>query len=402
MNKSKFIKISLIVILVSFIFLLSYGIIRLREKRIEEQTFSYSQDKPVDFTERKGMWFECDHNHPYWENENFRATQYDLNWYNFTDFELYDWELIISIPEGSYLDGAWNGIYQIIGDKMYISAVNYNEVIKNKVYPFGFILYIPKNADNQDWVPTHYSLKYRRYLAIGDLVDWWVVIVFVSLIVIASGIFITLKIKVKEAKKRQEEYKDIIEQALTTFANAIDAKDPYTEGHSRRVAFYSRELSSRMGFTFDMQEQIYYIAMMHDIGKIGVPDKILNKPSSLTEEEWKIMKQHAVYSGDILKEFTKIPDMSEAVRYHHEWYDGNGYPYKLKGLEIPQISRIISVADSFDTMNSKRVYRGPLPKEEIIKQLRENSGIQFDPEVVPHMISMLEDGTVDRLKFLAS
>ena len=180
----------------------------------------------------------------------------------------------------------------------------------------------------------------------------------------------------------------------------IDAKDTYTEGHSRRVALFSREMARRMGWSFEDQEELFYIAMMHDIGKIGIPDRVLNKPTKLTDEEWEIMKQHPTYSGDILQEFTTIPTMSVAVRYHHEWYDGTGYPYKLKGEEIPLISRIITVADSFDTMDSKRVYREPLSMEEIVKQLKENSGKQFDPEIVPYMIKMIEDGTVYRLKEL--
>ena len=203
-----------------------------------------------------------------------------------------------------------------------------------------------------------------------------------------------------QLKKQHLIYKDIVEQALSTFANAIDAKDAYTEGHSRRVALFSREMARRMGWSFEDQEELFYIAMMHDIGKIGIPDRVLNKPTKLTDEEWEIMKQHPTYSGDILQEFTTIPTMSVAVRYHHELYDGTGYPYKLKGEEIPLISRIITVADSFDTMDSKRVYREPLSMEEIVKQLKENSGKQFDPEIVPYMIKMIEDGTVYRLKEL--
>ena len=187
---------------------------------------------------------------------------------------------------------------------------------------------------------------------------------------------------------------------MSTFANAIDAKDNYTEGHSRRVALFAREIARRMRLKYEKQEEIFYIAMMHDIGKIGIPDRILNKPTRLTDEEWEIMQKHPIYSGEILKEFTAISDMASAVKYHHEWYDGTGYPYKLKGEEIPFVSRIITVADSFDTMDSKRVYRDPLPKEEIIKQLRENAGRQFDPEIVPYMIAMLEDGAVERLKQL--
>lgn len=401
MNKSKFIRIGFIVILISVIFLLTYGITKLREKRAEEKLFSYHQEKILDSSEKKELWFESEKNYASWESNGFLGAQYDVNWYNFSDYELYNWEIKIAIPEGSYLDSSWNGVYQIEDNNLYISSVSYNEIIRNQVYPLGFILYIPNTEANENWLPSDFSLEYKRYLAMGDVLDFWVIVVFASLIVIATTIVIILKLKIKEAKQRQKEYKDIIEQALTTFANAIDAKDTYTEGHSKRVAFYSRELAARMGYSFEKQEQIYYIAMMHDIGKIGIPDKILNKPSKLTDEEYEIMKQHAVFSGDILENFTTIPDISTVVRYHHEWFDGNGYPYKLKGMEIPQISRIISVADSFDTMNSKRVYRDPLPTEEIIKQLKENAGIQFDPEIVPFMISMIEDGTVARLKLLA-
>ena len=400
MNKSKFIKISLIVILISVFFLFFYGITKIREKHAEEKEFFFHQEKILDSTEKKGLWFESEKNYDSWEANDFLGAQYDINLYNFSDFELFNWEITIKIPKGAYLDSSWNGIYQIENDKLYISSVSYNEIIKNQVYPFGFILYLPNSEENLSWLPSDFSLEYKKYLAMGDVFDLWVIAVFVSLIVIATTIIIVMKLKIKEAQERQKEYKDIIEQALTTFANAIDAKDTYTEGHSKRVAFFSRELAARMGYSFEKQEQIYYIAMMHDIGKIGIPDKILNKPSKLTEEEYEIMKQHAVYSGDILENFTTIPEISTVVRYHHEWFDGNGYPYKLKGPEIPQISRIISVADSFDTMNSKRVYRAPLPTEEIIKQLKENAGIQFDPEIVPFMISMIEDGTVARLKLL--
>lgn len=400
MNKSKFIKISFGIILICLFILLFYGIGRYRVKKAEEKSYTYYQTKEIPTSEKSGLWFECSRSVDLWEYNDFLGAQYDVSLYNFTDYELFDWEIKITIPEGSYIDSSWNGIFQIDGDKLFLSAREYNEIIKNQVYPFGFILYVPYSEKNLEWRLVEYQIDYKKYLAMGDIYNIWIVALLCSLIAIATTVFVVLKLKVKEAKKRQLDLKNIIEQALTTFANAIDAKDTYTEGHSRRVAFYSRELALRMGFSFEEQEQIFYIAMMHDIGKIGIPDSILKKPSNLTEEEWETMKQHSIYSGDILEEFTTIPKMSESVRYHHEWYDGNGYPYKLKGEEIPEISRIISVADSFDTMNSKRVYRGPLPKEKIIDQLKENSGIQFDPKVVPFMISMIEDGTIEKLKQL--
>jgi len=322
------------------------------------------------------------------------------NLFNFLSYDLCDWKITIEVPDGSYVDAFWNGIFQIKDDKLYITSVSYNEVIRNQGYPIGFIMYIPVVEGAESWVLKDISMTYKIYLQVHDLTSFWVFIgfiIFISLLIVA---YVVLLLRIAEAKKLQLIYKDITEQALSTFANAIDAKDNYTEGHSRRVALFAREIARRMRLKYEKQEEIFYIAMMHDIGKIGIPDRILNKPTRLTDDEWEIMQKHPIYSGEILKEFTAISDMASAVKYHHEWYDGTGYPYKLKGEEIPFVSRIITVADSFDTMDSKRVYRDPLPKEEIIKQLRENAGRQFDPEIVPYMIAMLEDGAVERLKQL--
>ena len=180
------------------------------------------------------------------------------------------------------------------------------------------------------------------------------------LIVVVAGLVILLvekSRKVDVLQKKQKQYHDIVNQSLETFAHAIDAKDQNTNGHSQRVAIYSAEIAKRMGMSDEEQEQIYYMGMLHDIGKIGIPDAILKKPGKLTEEEMQIIRNHPTIGGEILKDFTAIQGISDGARYHHERYDGNGYNEGLKGKEIPLAARIICVADSYDTMSSKRVYK---------------------------------------------
>ncbi len=222
----------------------------------------------------------------------------------------------------------------------------------------------------------------------------WIVIG--GLIVVAVGLVIVLAgmcRKVDVLRKKQKQYHDIVNQSLETFAHAIDAKDQNTNGHSERVAIYSAEIAKRMGMSDEEQEQIYYMGMLHDIGKIGIPDAILKKPGKLTEEEMQIIRNHPTIGGEILKDFTAIQGISDGARYHHERYDGNGYNEGLKGEEIPLAARIICVADSYDTMSSKRVYKELHEENYILSELDQCSGKQFDPEIVPFMIEMIKDGT---------
>lgn len=216
------------------------------------------------------------------------------------------------------------------------------------------------------------------------------------LIVVVAGLVILLvekSRKVDVLQKKQKQYHDIVNQSLETFAHAIDAKDQNTNGHSQRVAIYSAEIAKRMGMSDEEQEQIYYMGMLHDIGKIGIPDAILKKPGKLTEEEMQIIRNHPTIGGEILKDFTAIQGISDGARYHHERYDGNGYNEGLKGEEIPLAARIICVADSYDTMSSKRVYKELHEENYILSELDQCSGKQFDPEIVPFMIEMIKDGT---------
>lgn len=197
-----------------------------------------------------------------------------------------------------------------------------------------------------------------------------------------------------EERMRQAEYRSIIEESLKTFANIIDAKDKYTNGHSMRVAFYSRELARKLNLSEEEQERIYYIALMHDIGKIGVADGILNKPGKLTPEEKEVIRNHPKIGGEILKDFTSLPGISDGARYHHERYDGTGYNEGLKGEEIPFYARIICVADSYDAMAADRCYSKGMDAESIKKEIRDNMGTQFDPKIAEIMLELMEEGKV--------
>ncbi len=239
---------------------------------------------------------------------------------------------------------------------------------------------------------NEYELPVVKTMKLSER-PWFLPVLILVLIAASVGIAVIIsRAKIKSIRKRQKEYRRIVEQSLQTFAKAIDAKDEYTNGHSLRVAKYSAELARRMGKSELEQENIYYIALLHDIGKIGIPDSILKKPGKLTDEEREIIRRHPVIGGEILKDFTALDGIADGAKYHHERFDGTGYCEHLAGDEIPEVARIIGVADTYDAMSSNRVYIKAFSNEAIIKELKECSGTQLDPDVVPVMLEMIEDG----------
>lgn len=243
-------------------------------------------------------------------------------------------------------------------------------------------------------VLTSYTVQIHKDYMLWEHTWFWVVIGIISIILVILLIWLGILINTRRLKRRQAAYQSIIEQALKTFANTIDAKDKYTNGHSVRVAAYSLEIARKLKLSGEEQERIYYIALMHDIGKIGISDKILNKPGKLTPEEREIIMSHPAIGGEILKDFSSLPGISDGARYHHERYDGTGYNEGLKGEEIPFFARIICVADSYDAMSSARCYRKDMDAETIINELKNNSGTQFDPDVITVMLELIEEGRV--------
>lgn len=270
---------------------------------------------------------------------------------------------------------------------------NKNGAISYTNLPGGdYVFYLDiVNKDNEN-ESYSYKIIFNKDKKITELPGFWI-ICFILLFLFVAGIgIIYAYFRMSRIRKRQEEYRAITVQSLQTFAKTIDAKDKYTIGHSIRVARYSRELAKRLGLSEDEQERIYYVGLVHDIGKIGIPDKILNKEGKLTDEEFNIIRKHPLIGGEILKDFTAIEGITDGVKYHHERYDGKGYCEQKKGDEIPLFARIIGVADAYDAMASDRCYRKALSREAIEKELKEGSGKQFDSKIVPHMLNMMSEG----------
>ena len=194
-----------------------------------------------------------------------------------------------------------------------------------------------------------------------------------------------------EVERKTKENERLFMQVVSSLASAIDAKDTYTNGHSSRVAEYSREIAKRAGYEEKGLEDIYMMGLLHDVGKIGIPDAVINKPARLTDEEYDIIKNHPVLGARILGNIKAMPKLVNGARWHHERYDGKGYPDGLSGEDIPEEARIIAVADSYDAMTSHRSYRDPLPQEVVRAEIEKGKGTQFDPRFASIMLEMIEE-----------
>lgn len=199
--------------------------------------------------------------------------------------------------------------------------------------------------------------------------------------------------KTQEVMAQHEKLEKMSVQIVTALSGAIDAKDTYTNGHSTRVAEYSREIARRAGFSEKEQDDIYMIGLLHDVGKIGVPDAIINKPAKLTDEEYAVIKQHPIMGAEILKNITELPNLRTGARWHHERYDGKGYPDGISGEEIPWEARIIAIADAYDAMSSRRSYRDVLSQAQVRSEVEKGKGTQFDPVFADMMLAMIDEDT---------
>jgi HD-GYP domain-containing protein (c-di-GMP phosphodiesterase class II) len=192
-----------------------------------------------------------------------------------------------------------------------------------------------------------------------------------------------------ENARLYEDLENTFVQTVVTLANAIDMRDAYTSSHSQRIAEWAAYTAYLLGCKDQEIKAIYWGGLLHDIGKIGIPDSILNKPGKLDESEWEIIQKHTIHGANLIAPIKKLSDVAPIVEYSHERYDGSGYPYGLKGADIPLGARIIGVVDSYSAMRDKRPYKRPFTHEEAIEELKRNSGILFDPEVVTTFIYVL-------------
>ncbi len=258
--------------------------------------------------------------------------------------------------------------------------------------PGGSYTFHIYSVDEYGQTSNEVTINLVKDKKIYEQIWFWIVSVVIGLAAITFITFLIIHIKTKQSLKKQLEYKNITLESIQAIARTIDAKDEYTNGHSIRVGYYSKVIAENLGMSKDEVDNIYYIALLHDIGKIAIPDSILNKPGRLTDEEFKIMKSHTTRGAKILKGISTIPHIIEGAKSHHEKYDGSGYPEGLKGEEIPFVARIICCADCFDAMASKRVYKPPFSLETIIDEFKRCSGTQFDPHIAEVAVNMMISG----------
>ncbi len=240
---------------------------------------------------------------------------------------------------------------------------------------------------------TYFSIGYffpklvTTYTRGGNYFDTIVALIIVSWIVFSLIVF---QLNISRREEQDKSLRRLFEQTATALVSAIDAKDKYTHGHSSRVADYSRKIAEELGKSPRECDDIYYVALLHDVGKIGIPEKIINKEGKLTDEEYSVIKQHSALGAQILQGIREIPFISIGAHYHHERYDGRGYPDGLKGTDIPEYARIISVADAYDAMTSRRSYRSPIPQYEVREEIIKGIGTQFDPVFARTMVHLID------------
>lgn len=368
---------------------------------------------------------------------NLQAAVYDLSVVNRSKSNVDDWSLELDIVNPCAINNAWSGTVEIIqhrgitmSQELDLQNFNMREITLDHTYcdpdiliwlkPGDKIIYHPSTLMQE--VPIEYNADYdgiancgmifytnnakmdvrkfriqyslkKSYFqgAIGELFillfALWGVYFFILVIAEYSHAQYEQKLKKNE---------EILNETLAVFCKFVDAKDPYTQGHSNRVAVYSKLIAQALGLSEQECKNVYYVALLHDIGKCYVPDEILKKTSSLTKEEFAIIKTHTTKGAELLSDFTSIPrtDMTAGAMYHHERYDGTGYPQGKKGMNIPLIGRIICVADSYDAMSSDRYYRSRLSREARVRELKKNSGTQFDPRIVAVFLNLMETGKI--------
>ena len=267
-----------------------------------------------------------------------------------------------------------------------LTPIDYTN-LSGGTYHFEMIL---KDAFGND--SNVFSVKIVKVHAVSE--QLWFHLLITALVMGFVAWLVVTYVRVKTAKyaAREQEQKMFIRETVEAFARTIDMKDRYTNGHSTRVAEYTQMLAKELGYHDEALEKYYYIALLHDIGKIGVPASVLNKQGKLTDEEFKIIKSHSARGYKVLKDISVMPELAIGAQAHHERPDGKGYPKGLKGDEIPRVAQIIAVADTFDAMYSDRPYRKRMNFEKAVSIIKEASGTQLTADVVDAFLRLVEKG----------
>ena len=396
-----------------------------------------TKDVAVNVVARGDTWGKIfDFNNEGLTENNYKAYTYDSTVSNNTSDTVTDFRLKMNFSNEAYLASGWNGSFEIhqnvnnnevvalVPDMREFKASDYpletyelNGEYFVKIYKGDYLIYIPSSSRNAPEIPiapekattpgmimyvangqsvedSAIELEYKLHRALTSEALFWVAIAGFTIWLIILIVYLVIKSQIRKYQERHERDNEIINESIETFTGFIDAKDPYTHGHSKRVAIYTRQIAKELGYEGEELDRIYYVALLHDCGKIGVPDNVLGKPGKLTDEEFEIIKSHTVRGSEILCSFKSLDNVGEGALYHHERYDGRGYPEGKAGEDIPLIARIICVADSFDAMNTNRVYRDKLSKEYILSELEKNKGTQFDPKIADIMIRLIKEGKI--------
>lgn len=231
--------------------------------------------------------------------------------------------------------------------------------------------------------------KQKKFYELAWVNVIWIMMA-IALLALAIRAYISHRTKVLTQRAMQQ--KQLIREIVEAFSKVIDMKDRYTNGHSSRVAQYTVMLARELGIDEETIDNYYCIALLHDIGKIGVPPEVLNKPGKLTDDEFRIIKSHSALGFNALKDISILPELAIGAGAHHERPDGRGYPKGLKGDEIPRVAQIIAVADTFDAMYSDRPYRKRMNFEKAVSIIRECRGTQLTEDVVDAFLRLVEQG----------
>ena len=256
----------------------------------------------------------------------------------------------------------------------------------------GTYHYVMQLRDNMGHGNKVVTVQITKEKAFYEEVWFYVVAGLAALLLLVVIVGLYVRRKTQKLEKKHKETMAFVSGITEAFAKVIDMKDRYTNGHSSRVAKYTAMLARELGCDEETVEKYYRIALLHDVGKVGVPQEVLNKPGKLTDEEFEIIKSHTTQGYDALKEITIMPELAIGAQAHHERPDGRGYPNHLKGDEIPRVAQIIAVADCFDAMYSNRPYRNRMNFDKVVSIIKEVSGSQLAPDVVDAFLRLVDKG----------
>ena len=284
--------------------------------------------------------------------------------------------------------------YQLVGFEQKSTTVSRSDLmpvdytnLRGGSYDFVIQLHDSMGRDSKD-----VSVRIVKEKAYYEQTWFFVVLGLLAIVTLAMLTQGYVRRKTRKLEKKQQEDMTFIREITEAFAKVIDMKDKYTNGHSSRVAQYTARLAEELGYDRETVEKYYRIALLHDIGKIGVPPEVLNKNGKLTDEEFEIIKSHTSQGYEALKDISIMPELSVGAQAHHERPDGRGYPNHLKGDEIPRVAQIIAVADCFDAMYSNRPYRNRMNFDKVVSIIKEVSGTQLTPDVVDAFLRLVERG----------